>query len=521
MPHTAARGAPGGDRPERPAVYSRQSHAKLKSIDDQTRAGVTDSQRLFRQMPALYSDDTSASRYGTKPRGGWSRILADIHSGEITWLWLWESSRGDRQASEWLDFLELCHQRQVGIHIHSHGRTYDVRVRRDWKSLAEDGIDNEDESRKISERVLRGLGSSAEQGRPHGVAPFGYVRIYHERTGAYVTQEPDETPRAASGGPWTAADIVRQVYNDFRTGTGINAIVNNLNDRGIPTPRMLTAAAGAPMGPERWAHAQWTPVVVRRMLKNPSYIGRRASNGRTIEEGGWTPLIKVDHFYAVQKILGDPARRVSRPNRAKYLLSCLIRCALCDNGGKVIFGPPNTYRCVRTHAAVPRDALDAAVTHWIIQYVTVPGRLKRMREVEEGNSEELSTARAEADRLSAELEAWRAQLDDPLLAVSAASFSRREAALMAAQAEAERRATSGAGMATLRAFTGTPTEGTATALWLRLPLAVQRQVVRELVEVTIWPVGKGHWGTRRGDPFTAGRIRILPRLEEAPLPWPV
>jgi hypothetical protein len=68
---------------------------------------------------------------------------------------LWESSRGGRELEEWAAFLNACRRTGTGIYITTHGRLYDMANGRDWRSLAEDGVDSAYESEKTSVRIRR------------------------------------------------------------------------------------------------------------------------------------------------------------------------------------------------------------------------------------------------------------------------------------------------------------------------------------------------------------------------------
>jgi hypothetical protein len=106
------------------------------------------------------------------------------HSG------LWESSRGSRKVGEWVDLLDLLTAVGKTVWVHGHSRLYDPRNARDRRTLLEDAVDSEYEVAKSSDRILRTTRNNAAEGRPHGQAPFGYIRVYNERTRALIGQEP-------------------------------------------------------------------------------------------------------------------------------------------------------------------------------------------------------------------------------------------------------------------------------------------------------------------------------------------
>src|SRR6266567_7515713 len=109
-----------------------------------------------------YSDvSLSASRYATKVRGDFGRLLADLGHGRFgaDVLVLWESSRGSRKVGEWVTLIELCETAGVRIHVTTHGRTYDPGNARDRRSMLEDAVDSAYQSDKASDAIQRAAAS--------------------------------------------------------------------------------------------------------------------------------------------------------------------------------------------------------------------------------------------------------------------------------------------------------------------------------------------------------------------------
>jgi len=128
---------------------------------------------------------TRCQRPGSPRRNGpdWERLVCDVADGLLDIVVMWESSRGSRKLSVWVDFLDLCRERKIMIHVTTHRRTYDMSIRRDRKTLVNDGVENEDDSEQISEGVRRALKDNARNGLPHGICKWGYERIHDENTG--------------------------------------------------------------------------------------------------------------------------------------------------------------------------------------------------------------------------------------------------------------------------------------------------------------------------------------------------
>jgi DNA invertase Pin-like site-specific DNA recombinase len=272
----------------------------------------------------VYTDnDRSASRFATKKRPNWDRLRDAVADSRYHVVVLWEVSRGDRDDLGWLGFLHLCRQLGVWIHIESHRHTYDPRKRRDYKTLAEEGLDSADESERISERIRGDVEANARRGMPHGVVTYGYRREYEvDGSGQrrIAGQFADDQTHVAAGQngeteEYTHAGVVREIYRRLLAGEPIRAVVADLNVRGIPSPR------GSARG--------WTPTTVRGVAVNPAYAGQRALNGVAVAAAKWPGLVsEADHHSLVGR-LNDPARRTTRDTAIKHLGSGLFVCGVC------------------------------------------------------------------------------------------------------------------------------------------------------------------------------------------------
>src|SRR5690349_10188493 len=121
-------------------TYGRQSLGNDKSIAEQLELGVKRCAAEGWDHAGEYSDRISASRYATKQRDDWPRLLDALTRPDVGVLWLWETSRGDRKLSSWAAMLETCRDKSVKIFVETHGRLYDMANARDWRTLADDGV---------------------------------------------------------------------------------------------------------------------------------------------------------------------------------------------------------------------------------------------------------------------------------------------------------------------------------------------------------------------------------------------
>ncbi|MFI9559353.1 recombinase family protein [Nonomuraea endophytica] len=109
-------------------------------------------------IAGTYTDNhRSASRFATRPREDWERLLEDLGGGLYDVLVLWESSRGDRELEMWARLLNLCRRRGILIHVTTHHGTYDMQYPRGRRALADDGVNSAYEVEKTSHRIRRDI----------------------------------------------------------------------------------------------------------------------------------------------------------------------------------------------------------------------------------------------------------------------------------------------------------------------------------------------------------------------------
>ena len=417
-----------------------------ENVGDAAREGIT----LLDGEGAQYRDNhRSASRYARKSRDDFERLLSDLRSGEFgaDVLYLWESSRGSRKVGEWVDLIELCEKRSVRIRVTTHGRTYDPANPRDRRSLLEDAVDSEYESGKVSARARRASAASAAAGRPHGRAPYGYRRVYDERSGALVGQEADPVE----------APVVAELFSRLAGGHSLRSIANDFAARGVEK------RSGGPFSAQHLRSMALLPTYAamrvhipggRRERMNQSKISRSlfANEVTQIVEASWPAVVGRDEFLAVRERLTDPVRIQTRPGRGVHLLSMIARCADCGAVLVAAFRDPKSggasggarrrvYQCRRNGCVrIGADELDAFAVRLMVDYLSAPEVLAEIASTAEGEGEHagmLAAVRAEI----AEATEQGAELGDALAsgAISVALAARSEPQIRARLADAERR----------------------------------------------------------------------------------
>lgn len=444
----------------------------------------------------LADNDRSASRFATRPRDAWAELKAGLALGRWHVLVLWESSRGDRRLAEWVALLDLCRDSGILIHITSHRHTYDVRLRRDYKTLAEEGIDSADDSEKTSERILRTVESTAMKGLPHGHVQYGYRREY-EVDGAgrrrLRGQYPDERPRrcgdgelldataATAGETFTEAGIVVEIFERLLRGEASRSIARSLNGRGIPSPKA--------------SQEGWTGRAIRRVAENKSYLGLRVHQGNTYP-AVWPPLVDKATFDTVNLRLQDPKRRTSHESEIKYLGSNLYVCGDCGTTVRPSSRKPTPKNSSdRAYACWPRTPVGtpkAKGFHVVREVSAVDDYVERAiwLRLMHPDLATLLTEDAQADEelaaLSGEIVAMEARLNEVRDAVAEGEVS------VDALKRIEAKLTPEIGKARARlgrtrvgpVLDGLllPTLGEVMAAWKARSLAERREVVRALTE---------------------------------------
>lgn len=460
----------------RAGIYGRQSHDATKSINEQTAECERDATAQGWKVAARYSDGVSASRHARKARTDWPRLLADLDAGRLGALVLWESSRGDRTLTTWSAMLDLCRARGVLIRVTTHGRTYDMANARDWRTLAEDGVDSAYESEKTSARNRRATAAQAAAGRPHGPVRYGYERVYDPATRALLGER--EHPAHAA----VVRDIVRRIGRNVPVST----IVRDLNDGGVPSP----------------SGGRWHPSRVRAIAGSPTYAGIRMHKGER-HPAIWPALVtEADHLAAL-RVLGAPERKTTRPGRQAWMLSYLVRgdecgCGLGYRAGRQYRG--RNYKAVYGCAHVTIDALelDALILDVVAGYLA-DADLRPL--TDDGAA---VAARTEANALRLRLAEWRDSAAHG--ETTPATMAHIETELAGQIRDADRRAVQASTPAVLRdVLSGARYPEFIRARLAALPAPAQREIIGTLLSVR---VARAARRLAPGEPLDVDRVLI-------------
>ena len=258
--------------------------------------------------PVEYADNDISASTG-KPRPAYTQLLADIESGAVGAVVVWDLDRLHRRPIELEQFIDLADAKhlalatvtgEVDLSTHN-GRLY-ARIK---GAVARGEMEQKSERQKLASRQRAEMGKAHSSGRA-----FGYGR-----DGNLIHEE---------------AVAIRAAYKAMGAGGSLFGIARTWNDAGLRSTR------GNP----------WTGRTVRQVLINPRYAGLRSYLGEIQYEkdakgkptakpvrAEWKPVVSRDVWEDTRRILNAPGRFTGKSTARKHLLTGLALCGEC--GGRM------------------------------------------------------------------------------------------------------------------------------------------------------------------------------------------
>lgn len=373
-------------------LYLRMSTDKQDtSIPQQREALRRHADRQGYKIVGEYRDE-GISGDATAKRKGFQKMLADAADGGIDRILCFDQDRFGRfdmiEAGYWITplresgvSLETIAQGVIDWHDFAGRLTYAVAQEGKHQFL-----------RDLSRNTLRGQVTRAREGKGlcGSAAPFGYRRhtvVEGRRRTTTLVVDPAE------------ARIVKRIFETYtKAGGSLMAVGEMLNREKVASPRKK---------------APWHRNAVRRILRNPNYVGdyvwgrkasgkyhvrvgdevmpRRsaripASNDPIVHRGIIPAIVDEDTFEKAQELLDGRRKATRRPGTVRPL-SGLILCAKCGSPMHVNFGD---YRCSksvdfgdrsRCPAEIARgDAVLGAVIEGLRKHILTPPRMKAVKD---------------------------------------------------------------------------------------------------------------------------------------------
>lgn len=441
----------------RAAIYVRASldrQKKERSVESQESACREVCQSMGWDVAATYRDNNrSASRYARRAREEFQRLIDDISQYDV--ILTWEASRAARDLGVYARLREEC--RRHGVKWFYSGKLIDFSRTDDAFSSGLDILVAERESSQTSERVQRGMKSGAEKGRPHGRLPFGYAREYDPSTGALLRQVPHPTE-----GP-----VITEAAERILNGETAYGIVKDFRARGLPL-----------RGEERMQ-----PNMLVRLLKSPTYAGKRVYRGEVFGDAAWPALIPPEKWEALQVILNDPSRDKRQPSprgsEPAHLLSGIARCGVCGSVMHRIVHQRKyeSYYCkAKGCTSINKPHLDDLITRIVRARLSQPDALAA---VNSRKDPDIGPVVAQMRELELRLEGLYEQAASG--EISAAGLAKVEAKVLGRLQEERARLTS---MGSPARPVITDPQAVADG-WDGLPLGKQRDTIRAILELRI------------------------------------
>lgn len=287
----------------------------------------------------------SLSAYSGAHRPGWENVLAAVSARAVDVVVAFHVDRISRNMGELERLITLAERHGVAIAT----ATGDIDLTTDTGRMVArilGAVATQEVERKTARRRLANA-DRARQGIPAAGAPraFGY------------------TPDGRQVVP-AEADAIREGARLILGGATLAAVVRLWEGAGLASSGRGATRQG------------WSPAGVRKVLRNPRYIGVSIYNGEAVGTGAWPAILDEPTHLALVARLADPARRVGGMSgrRAETLLTGLARCARCERtvrARRSADGAPE-YACVRGHVYVPRDQADEWVTGWVLHRLADP-----------------------------------------------------------------------------------------------------------------------------------------------------
>jgi site-specific DNA recombinase len=293
------------------------------------------------------------------------------------------------------------------------------------------------EREKISQRTHEHLLTKARRGLNVGGRVYGYDNV--------EVKSGDQRVRVEYKINEKQAEVVRWIFRQYAERSGLRAIVKDLNERGVPSPRAGKRGTGS-----------WSTSAVWSMLRRERYRGTLVWNTREKTYRGGTKVriprepsewIRTDapdlrivddelwfaaHAQMRQVVRSDTAKKGGRPPR--HLLSGLARCRECG-GPLTVTNGKSSYETIKVYTCSysrdrgktvcsntlrrPIETVNRAVIEWISSNVLSESVvLAALNQLRVQLAERAKTTTSDVPELEKERGRLRVEIDRLVLALA-------------------------------------------------------------------------------------------------------
>jgi site-specific DNA recombinase len=300
------------DAAQRPVidVYARISRlwtGEMIKVDDQIELCVEKIEQRGARVGRIFKDPSLSAWKPNVVRPDWEQMMRRIESGASNGVIVYDVTRFSRKVMEGERLVEAA---TSGARVWSLAGEYDLTTADGRRHFREAMVAAAAESDKISERVKRGKVRRARKGKLGGGARGYALPGYQPKPDGWekgdpLTPVPVEVVEAER-------DIVRECYRRLLAGETVSAVVRDLNERGIASPRGL----------------HWTRGHLPKLLMRPALAGLLAHNGEIVGElVGVKAVVSREEWERLCATFA--ARKRGRPAGRVHLLSGLMFCGTC------------------------------------------------------------------------------------------------------------------------------------------------------------------------------------------------
>lgn len=336
------------------------------------------------EVAGVYKDEAISGTVPLRERPGGGRLLEDAKAGAFDVVLVYKLDRIGRTLLNVVDAhdrLDVC-----GVALRSATEPIDTSSpsgRLIFHMLASFA---EFERGTIRERTQHGLHRAFRNGKQTGRIPYGYD-IAEDGGFALVDEE---------------AAVVREIFSNIAGGSTLYREAQRLNNLGMPGPGWKYR------GRPREHSARWTASTISKLVNQSAYGGMhrvRINDGKGSVERECPPVVPMELQRQALSRLADNKRPGRRPADRSYLLSGLIRCAVCGSAfvghpsgshGKIRYyyvcnesRPQNRTKAPKGHAPYVRaEWVEDLVWQDVRRFLENPGEvLERLREETQGGDE--------------------------------------------------------------------------------------------------------------------------------------
>lgn len=466
---------------KRAAVYCRISEDRTGAglgVERQREDCEALAGRLGVDVVATFTDN-DISAYSGRQRAGYAALLESVRAGGVDVVLAWHEDRLHRSPRELEDYIDACAPREVATMFVQAGEL-DLATASGRMTARIRGAVARAESEHKAERVNRAQRQAAEAGKwLGGRRPFGW----NVELGGGATVNEAE------------AAEVRRACDAVLAGASLGGIAADLNARGV---RTVTGR-------------HWQATTLRQVLRRPRNAGLSVLRGELMGASAWPPLVSETTWRGVCAVLNDAGRRSGTTNRVRHLLAGIAVCGAEGCGmplksAWMMTRQPGVrrviYRCAETGGGhVYRDAaaLEAHVVGVLLGVLSKPDSAPALAAPGTTTSESL---RLEAVALRAQMAEAADMFGESQ--ITGAQLARINARLQERLDDAEAGMARAARGSAIAQFVGRDPE----KVWASLTIDRKRDVIREMMTVTVLPSG------RRGKVYDPELVSIEPRGSE-------